>query len=119
MFFDSSSFKLMESGVSAAWLGQQLHQQNLSNWSTPGYKAKNLTFGKVLEQAQSDTDAGGLYRATITARDDTTVRPDGNNVDVDVEGIELYKAAVQYSVLLDKITGQFDNYKYVLNNAMK
>lgn len=119
MFFDSQKFHTLEAGLGAAWLSQQLHSQNLSNLETPNYKAKQLTFSEVLQDQKADFSAGGKgYRYQIETAD-SDVRTDGNNVDSDVENIELYKAYVQYSMLLDKAKNQFDNYNYVLNNGPK
>lgn len=119
MFFDSQSFHSLEAGVSAAWLSQQLHSQNLSNLETPNYKAKSLTFSEVLDSSKADFTAHGKsYRYTIST-DTSDVRTDGNNVDADTEGIKMYKAYVQYSALLNKVKDQFDNYNYVLTNGPK
>ncbi len=121
MFFSDNSFKVLESGITASWLQQQLHMQNLANIETPGYKAKSLQFDEVLDEAkEGDIDAGGkVLRAKVVSSENTSTRPDGNNVDVDAEGVEMYKAYAQYTMLLDKVSGQFTNYNYVLNNAMK
>lgn len=123
MFFDSKEFKAMEAGVKATWLQQQLHLQNIANLETPGYKAKSLVFGDVLQEAQSrrgrKEEGRTVVHARIQTQENVTVRPDGNNVDFDSESVSLYKAYVQYSMLLDKITGQFTNYSYVLNSNMK
>lgn len=116
MFFQRGTFQVMQSGLNYAWLQQQIHNQNLANVETPGYKAKNATFEEVFAAAR---DGSRRYQATVFTRDDLTMRPDGNNVDAETESMELYKAYVQYSMLLDKISGQFSNYNYVLSNAFK
>lgn len=115
MFFDSGTFRALEGGVSAAWLQQQIHLQNLANIETPGYQAKGLVFEQVLQDAQG----GGTYQARVVSGDGTAVRPDGNNVDSDKESLELYKAYAQYSMLLDKVKGQFNSYNAVLSSGLK
>ena len=115
MFLDSQTLKALEGGVAATWQQQQLHFQNLANASTPGYKAKAMVFDEVLQ----GTKPTGAYTARVIERTDTTIRPDGNNVDSDVESLELYKAYAQYSMLLDKVRGEFTNFDYVLNSNMK
>lgn len=105
----------MESALNVTWMQQQLHLQNLANVSTGGYKAKSMVFEHVLDSAKDST----TYQAKIVERNDTSLRPDGNNVDTDVESMELYKAYAQYSMLLDKIKGEFTNYETVLNCSMK
>lgn len=120
MFFQSKDFRVLEAGVQLAWLQQQLHTQNLANIETPGYKSKSLVFERTLRQAQENADQRpDTVRAQVVADESTSVLQDGNNVDLEVENLELYKAYAQYSVLLDKIRGQFENYSYVLNSNMK
>ena len=114
MFFDSGEFKALEGGVSAVWLQQQLHLQNLANVETPGYKSKSVAFQQVLRDAEKT-----VLQAQVVTDEASEVRPDGNNVDSDKESVELYKAYAQYSMLLDKVRGQFTNYNYVLNSGMK
>ncbi len=119
MFFNSSEFKLLEAGTDYSWAKQQLHSQNMSNIETPGYKTKNLVvFDELLENAiAGDGEMPDTLSAHVVT-DESSVRPDGNNVDLEKENIELYKSYVQYSMLLDKIQGKFDNYNTVLNAEM-
>ncbi len=115
MLLDSKSMQILEAGVSAAWQQQQLHLQNISNVSTPGYKAKSLVFEQVLEGAQPT----GVYQANIVEDETTSTRVDGNNVDSDKESLELYKAYVQYNMLINKVSGELDKYSTVLNCNMQ
>ena len=120
MFFQGRSFKTMEAGVNATWMQQQIHTQNIANYETPNYKAKSIVFSEALARSKG---AGGKKLAALSVRvidnQDTTVRPDGNNVDMDAESLSLYKAYVHYSMLLDKIKSEIDNQNYVVNNAPK
>lgn len=119
VFFNSKNFKTLEAGVQLTWMQQQLHMQNLANVETPGYKAKSLVFDSVLENAQNSAQAPDVIRARVVADENVSVLQDGNNVDVEAENMELYKAYAQYSMLLDKVKGQFNNYNTVLNSNMK
>ena len=47
------------------------------------------------------------------------MRPDGNNVDADAESMKLYQNYVRQLYLYQKISGQFTNLRYVLNQAAK
>lgn len=120
MFFNSSGLNNLEGGVNLSWAKQQLHTQNLSNINTPGYKSKDLEFSQVLSSV-NDLDAkDGVISiiGNIKTNDDLSILQDGNNVDAEYENIELYKSYVQYSMLLDKISGKFDNYSAVLNSNL-
>lgn len=47
------------------------------------------------------------------------MRPDGNNVDSDVESLKLYENYVQTLYLYQKISGQFTNMNYILEQSAK
>ena len=109
---------MLEAGVQTSWMKQQTHTQNLANLETPGYKSKQLEFSTVLEKTQSGDSLSSLDVNLVTD-DALSLRPDGNNVDFEKENLELYKSYTQYSMFINKVNGQFENYNYVLNNTMK
>ncbi|NLV86907.1 MAG: flagellar basal body rod protein FlgB [Clostridiales bacterium] len=120
MFYNSSSFKALEAGVQLSWLQQQINTQNLANIETPNYKAKSLSFDAVLSEVQNTNGNPEIKRidASINTSDAISKRGDGNNVDLDAEQLSLYKSYVNYTMLLDKIKNQFDNYNSVLGANM-
>ena len=65
--------------------------------------------------------AKGAYdlKAHILTDEATEMRPDGNNVDADAESMKLYQNYVRQLYLYQKISGQFTNLRYVLNQAAK
>lgn len=120
MFFNSKDFKMLEAGVKLTWTDQQMHLQNMANLETPGYKTKSLEFQTILDAKQQGTNAKPDRIVGRVVQDDaSSIRQDGNNVDMEKEGLALYKTYAQYSLLLDKVRGQFNNYSYVLGCNMK
>lgn len=118
MLFDSLDFKAMENSLSAAWTKQQVIAQNLANVDTPGYKAKEVSFENVLDKAMLDRkDNRYAFRTTITEEQNTFINPDGNNVDVDKESMELYSTYLQSAYLVQKMNAVFSNYRYVLTQS--
>jgi len=120
MFYDSSKFKVLEAGVKLSWMQQQLNTQNIANIETPGYKSKSLSFESVLHEVENSRETPEIERidAEIRTSEEVSTRPDGNNVDAETEYLSLYKAYAQYSMLLDKVTGEFDKYNAVLSANM-
>lgn len=120
MLFDSLQFKAMESGIQAMSLKQQVHTQNLANIDTPGYKVKDVTFANVLEGKVHANEEGHIaydFEAEVTTEDSTEVLLDGNNVDLDTEGLELYSAYIQQAAIVQKMNSVISDYRYVLGNA--
>lgn len=117
MLFNSLEFKSMESSISALWQKQQVISHNLSNQDTPNFKAKKLTFQDVLENNRREGDTAYQFQATISQDNSTKTRPDGNNVDIEKENLELMDTYYQSLALYQKISGQFTNMRSVLSQA--
>lgn len=117
MFLDTNQLRAMRAGMKAAQMEQQVIAHNIANYETPGYKAKEVNFREVYNNARKDGGNGDYrYEATVTTRDGTEIRIDGNNVDMEKENLELYQNYVQSVALYQKIGGEYGKYRYVLNN---
>lgn len=120
--FDSKEFKAMESSMQYLWMKQKVISQNISNYSTPGYKAQSLQFEEVLSSARENAAGQGgkyAYKAKLTTNNRTEARPDGNNVDIETESLELYQVYLQSSYLTSKINTDINNTRYVIKQAFK
>ena len=115
--FNDSSFISLQNGLDAMWLKQQVASHNLANVETPGFKAKKVEFKKVLENAK--TGESGGFEAVVETDEETAARPDGNNVQVESEELELWKAYTQYSALPTRMSGKLSTLRYVINNTGK
>ena len=111
MFFDSKQFQVMTGSLQALSMQQQMILHNLANVETPGYKSKSVSLVDTLADEQNRYD----LKAVITTDDNTSVRPDGNNVDTDMESMKLYENYVTQLAMYQKITGQFTNFRYVMS----
>jgi len=91
---------------------------NIANADTPGYKARDLDFGKLLAAAQqqpagnSVTQPGHLaldndsLKAATVWRVPTQPAADGNTVDAQVEQSQFAQSALQYQANLSFIDGR-------------
>lgn len=119
-FFNDASVQALRNGLDAAWLRQQISSHNIANSETPGFKAKSVSFKKVLDQAQSDADTKVYtYEPVIKTDDTASIRPDGNNVNTEKEELELWDAYYQYSALTKRVTGKLSTLRYVIQNTGK
>lgn len=115
MLFDSKSFGLMRSGLEGLSVQQQVILHNLANVDTPGYKAKYVSFEDTLKHSKDRYD----LKAYVYTDENTSIRADGNNVEADTESLKLYQNYVQQLYLYQKISGQFTNLRYALNQFTK
>lgn len=120
MLYETNGFRALESGMGAAWLQQKIANQNLANLETPGYKSKALVFKDTLANSiAKNPNSPSNFEAEIITKDDTEVRPDGNNVNSDTESMVLFKAYAQWNALMQKANSEINTFRYVLTNGPK
>ena len=119
MLFNTKQFNAMQSSLDALWLKQKVISQNIANYETPNYKAKKVTFDDVLRGVANNGTGKYDFKASVTTDLETESRPDGNNVNIEKESLELYQTYLQSAYLTKKISGQFSNIRYVLSQTTK
>jgi flagellar basal-body rod protein FlgB len=93
---------LLQRGLEGASLRQQLLANNLANANTAGFKRSDVDFQSTLAAALSSGDPQtAVADASFRPQADTTstMRADGNNVDVDQEMSSLTENALTYETL--------------------
>jgi flagellar basal-body rod protein FlgB len=73
----------------------KLTAENMANVDTPGYKTQGFDFAQEFSRALGGSEAGKTP-VKVTAVDGLTARPDGNNVSLDREGMQLAKAQLEF-----------------------
>ncbi|MEG2053334.1 MAG: flagellar biosynthesis protein FlgB [Oscillospiraceae bacterium] len=115
---NSLELAAMQASLKATTMQQQAISHNLSNYETPGFKAKSVSFDEVYaNEIKKGGDGRYKFEAKVNTRTDTEVRADGNNVDIEKENLALYETYMQSVALYQKIGGTFTNFRYVLSNA--
>lgn len=118
MLWNDYTINLMQGGLDALALQQQMILQNLSNVDTPGYKAKSVSFENILANARGAKSGDYTIRATVYEENDP-MRPDENTVDDDKESILLTQNYIQQMAMYNKISESFSNMRYVFNQFTK
>jgi flagellar basal-body rod protein FlgB len=115
--FDTTMVGL-ERAMSGAQMRQQVLANNLANANTPGFKRSDVDFHSALAAAFG---RGGAPPAQIAqARFDvstdsaTSMRMDGNNVDVDTEMANLSENSLDFQSLTSVLTSRIR----ILQNAI-
>ena len=78
---------------------------NIANIDTPGYHARDVNFRSQLTALMSDEPQPGLPRVTEIAG--LTERPDGNNVNMDREGLALGQTQLQFQTGIALMKSEF------------
>ncbi len=75
----------------------KLTAANMANVDTPGYRAVGMDFEAEMREAMTDVDQGRPARpAHVKAVDGLISRPDGNDVSMDREGLNLAEAQLRF-----------------------
>ena len=77
----------------------KLTAANMANLDTPGYKAMGMDFEAEMRGAMTDVDSGrAAAKVRVKPVDGLISRPDGNNVTVDRESLNLAEAQLRFKV---------------------
>ncbi len=109
--------ELLEAGLRAEAMRQQAIANNIANMRTPGYRRLDVKFEELLAKAMESGDLGDLedleeFVPQMYRPKNTAVKPDGNDVNLEVEVGELVKNALRHKALirlLNKKYSQIDN----------
>jgi flagellar basal-body rod protein FlgB len=75
----------------------KLSAANMANIDTPGYKAMGMNFAAEMRQAISDVNRGlPSQPVRVTEVGGLIARPDGNDVSMDREGLDMAEAQLKF-----------------------
>jgi flagellar basal-body rod protein FlgB len=75
----------------------KLTAANMANIDTPGYRAVGMDFEAEMREAMGGVDQGRAAKPVrLRAVDGLVARPDGNNVSMDREGLNLAEAQLKF-----------------------
>jgi len=90
----------------------KLTASNMANVDTPGYRTKGFNFEQAfLAELNDASGAGGPLgaQAPVGNVDGLVSRPDGNNVSMDREGMQLAKEQLQFRFGVSLLRDQYSN----------
>lgn len=102
---------------------------NLANADTPGYKARDVDFGAMMERAKQDLDSLGMNRTHESHMDTSAGGPnaelmyriphqpsvDGNTVDAQQEQTRFMRNAMDYQASFQFLNGKINGIKKALS----
>lgn len=124
-----STYDLVKEGIKASTVRGKAISNNIANINTKDYKRFNVVFednlnstgvskvglktsnNKHLKNVESD--------GNITVEKDltTSMRTDGNNVDLDIEKVNQAANTLKYNALIQKANGTLNNKRYVITGG--
>ena len=88
----------------------KLTASNMANVDTPGYRTEGFDFEQeFLQQMNGSAERDFGAGAAVQDVDGLVSRPDGNNVSMDREGMQMAKSQLQFRLGVELLKQQFTN----------
>lgn len=127
VFSHASSLK---NALDAAWLRDEVINNNIANNETPNFKTSTVEFETLLRQKSEggaavmkttrDKHLGtekGYIKPRVVTNWEQTERFDGNNVDVEQEEAQKAKNALYYYTLIQKLNNEYSRLKFAAGDG--
>lgn len=123
-WLNSVPITLLTKDLDGLWTRQQAISSNLTNWETPGYKSKEVSFEEELQKSLSSqqkrserAQAIENTQPQITVSQALSQRMDGNNVDVIQQNTELTRTQFNYMYSMRELSDYFSRLRYVITEG--
>lgn len=118
----SAPSNILEKALAASALRQKTISNNIANVNTPGYKKSDVLFEDKLQTAMNQSllpltrtntnhlPAGQIsseLEPSIVVDNTSSMRLDGNNVDIDKEMAGLAKNSIYYNAVAQQLSKQY------------
>ena len=119
--------------LDAAWTRNAVIRNNIANVETPNFKASDVEFESILARSlQGATGFEGVrthpkhihFRSRgeavthrIVQRQGTTMRLDGNNVDIEAENIRLAQNSLFYNTLVEQVNSEINRLRMAITET--
>lgn len=122
------TYDLLKNGIKASDVRAKTIAHNMANINTKNYKRFNVVYEENLKKADEKSNfelkrtnpahfaSDNLNADNISIEQDntTSMRTDGNNVDLDIEKVNQAANTLKYNALISKINGKFNDLKMVM-----
>lgn len=123
---DQLTYNLMKKSLDASSTRSRAISNNISNINTKGYKRQYVTFEESLNRSIDDLELktsdekhmqyGSEYGEIKMETDKTSsIREDGNNVDIDNEMTNQAANTLMYNALISQVNSRLSMERYVIN----
>lgn len=123
---DKIQYDLLKNALNTSSLRQQTISSNIANVNTPGYKVNKVEFEQLLDQASRGNGMKATAKkhygisdmsdvtAQVEKRTNTSVKDNGNNVDIDYEMTELAANSLYYQSLISQLNSKYSSFRTVI-----
>ncbi len=122
---DTYTYNLIKRGLDVSSLRGKVIANNMANINTANYKRLNVSFEDTLRDVTKEisetgyVDGDKLDFGSVRVDKDTTssMRSDGNNVDLDIEKANQAANTLLYNALVTEANNKLNMTKYVITGG--
>jgi len=110
---DSPEIRMLTPFLNVSMARAELISSNMANIDTPGYRTRDLNFAQEYEREieSSEFSRGDFsyaeFSPAVREVRGLAVRPDGNNVSLDREGLLLAQTQLRFQTAVQVLTAEF------------
>lgn len=121
----SYTYELIKRALDVSDLRGKAIANNIANINTKGYKRINVTFEETLSNVTEDFKTKGntklskneIGSVSLKRDNSTSMRADGNNVDLELEKTNQAANTLMYNALISKANGKLSMKKYIISGG--
>ncbi|MNM54164.1 Flagellar basal body rod protein FlgB [compost metagenome] len=125
-----STYNLIKSGLNASSLRGEIISNNIANINTANFKRSYVSFEDQFKKSSSElslkatknkhiSDNNTSGTAKVLKDESTSMRTDGNNVDLELEKTNQAANTMLYNALVTSANGKINNLRYVITGGGK
>ncbi|MCY6483677.1 flagellar basal body rod protein FlgB [Clostridium aestuarii] len=123
------TYDILKRGLDASATREKVIVNNIANVNTKGYKKNYVTFEDTLKESKNELELKKTNRKHISNNDSdygeinikrdesTSMKKDGNNVDIDNEMVNLAANNLKYNALVTELNSRMSMTKYVITGG--
>lgn len=124
---NEQTYNILKKGLDASSERSTVIADNIANINTKGYKRKYVTFEESLQNSVNNLEMKTTDERHIkingnagdiqVKEDDSNLKQDGNNVDIDNEMVNLAANNLMYNAMISQINSRISMTKEVINGG--
>lgn len=126
-YIDRQNYKFIQKSLDAASTRGRIINNNISNVNVKGYKRHYVKFEENLRKNKEELDLKFTKNKHISTKleygeievkrdESSSMREDGNNVDIDTEKVNQAANTLMYNALISQLNNRISTKRYIINN---
>lgn len=127
MVNNDNTYNFIKQGLNVSTVRGKAISNNIANINTAGYKKLQVSFKQALNDEENINlkktrikhigEEGSEGEVKVTRDESTSMRSDGNNVDLDIEKVNQAANTLMYNSLITQANSKLSTSRYVITGG--